>query len=167
MNKEVMKKYIKKVWPLGLTNIILITCLIVLNVITLTMLDNVAEQFFGSTPDYLVGSTKGEDVEYVKSSFNSVEELYQYEMDKCAEIAQDGITLLKNDDNLLPLSTTTTFSLFSHSSVDLISGGSGSGSGSFELTADLKEGLENAGFNVNEKLQVKLILFCNISFFPP
>ena len=147
-----MKKYIKKVWSLGLTNIILIVFTIVLNVITLTMLDNVAEQFFGSTPDYLIGSDKGQNVEYVKSSFDSVEELYQYEKDKCAEIAQDGLTLLKNDDNLLPLSTDTTFSLFSHSSVDLISGGSGSGSGSFELTADLKEGLENAGFKVNEKL---------------
>lgn len=147
-----MKKYIKKVWPLGLTNIILIIFMIVLNVITLTMLDNVAEQFFGSTPDYLVGSDRGQDVEYVKSSFDSVEELYQYEKDKCAQIAQDGITLLKNNDNLLPLSTETTFSIFSHSSVDLISGGSGSGSGSFELTADLKEGLENAGFKINQKL---------------
>ena len=147
-----MKRYIKKVWPLGLTNIILIVFMIVLNVITLTMLDNVAEQFFGSTPDYLVGSDKGQNVEYVKSSFDSVEDLYQYEMEKCAEIAQDGITLLKNDDDLLPLSTDTTLSLFSHSSVDLISGGSGSGSGSFELTADLKEGLENAGFKINETL---------------
>ena len=147
-----MKKYIKKVWPLGLTNLLLITFMIVLNVITLTMLDNVAEQFFGSTPTYLVGSTKGQDVEYVKSSFNSVEELYQYEKDKCAEIAQDGIVLLQNNDNLLPLSTNTTLSLFSYSSIDLVSGGSGSGSGSFELTADLKEGLENAGFKVNESL---------------
>ena len=147
-----MKKYFKRVWRYGVTNIVLSVFLLVLNVITLTMLDNVAEQFFGSTPTYLIGSDKGQDVEYVKSSFDSVEELYQYEMDKCAEIAQDGITLLKNDDNLLPLSTDTTLSLFSHSSVDLISGGSGSGSGSFELTADLKQGLENSGFKVNQKL---------------
>lgn len=147
-----MKKYIKKVWRLGLLELFLVVFMIVLNVVTLTMLDNVAEQFFGSTPTMLVGDTKGLDVEYVKSSFDSVEDLYQYEQDKCAEIAQDGITLLKNEDNLLPLSAGTTFSLFSHSSVDLISGGSGSGSGSFELTADLKEGLENSGFKVNEKL---------------
>ena len=147
-----MKKYIKKIWPLGLTNIILIVFMLVLNIVTLTMLDNVAEQFFGSTPSYLLGSTQGQNVNYVESSFDSVEELYQYEMDKCAEIAQDGLTLLKNDDNLLPLSTDTTLSLFSHSSVDLISGGSGSGSGSFELTANLKEGLENSGFKVNQKL---------------
>ena len=147
-----MKRYVKKVWPLGLVNLILTVFMIVLNVVTLTMLDNVAEQFFGSTPTYLRGDNKGQDVNYVKSSFDSVEELYQYEMDKCAEIAQDGLTLLKNDGNLLPLNEGVTLSLFSHSSVDLISGGSGSGSGSFELTANLKEGLENSGFKVNEKL---------------
>ena len=39
--------------------------------------DNVAEQFFGSTPTYLRGDTKGQDVNYVKSPFDSVEELYQ------------------------------------------------------------------------------------------
>ena len=147
-----MKKYFKKIWLVGSIELFLVIFLIVANIIVPTMLDNVAEQFFGSTPDYLVGNTKGLDVEYAKSSFDSVEELYAYEKAKCAEIAQDGITLLKNDNNVLPLSTSTTLSLFSHSSVDLISGGSGSGSGSFELTADLKEGLENAGFKVNEKL---------------
>ena len=58
---------------------------------------------------------------------------------------------MENKD-LLPLSKGTKLSLFSHSSVDLVSGGSGSGSGSFELTKDLKEGLENAGLKVNEDL---------------
>ena len=60
--------------------------------------------------------------------------------------------LTSSSFNLLPLSTDTTLSLFSYSSIDLISGGSGSGSGSFELTADLKEGLINAGFEINNEL---------------
>lgn len=45
-----MKKYVKKVWPLGLTNIILIVFVIVLNVLALTSLDNIFEQFFGYSP---------------------------------------------------------------------------------------------------------------------
>ena len=147
-----MKKYVKKVWPLGLTNLILIVFVIVLNVLALTSLDNIFEQFFGYSPSYLVGDNQGQNVEYIKSSFDNVNELYKYEEDKCAEIAQDGITLLKNDNNLLPLEKGTTFSIFSKSSVDLVSGGSGSGSGSFELTADLKEGLEATGFKVNQQL---------------
>ena len=147
-----MKKYIKKNWPLGLTNLILIVFVIVLTVLALTSLDNIFEQFFGYTDHYLVGNTGDYDVNYVESKFDSVEELYAYEEAKCAEIAQDGIVLLKNDNNLLPLNNDTTLSLFSVSSVNLVSGGSGSGSGSFELTADLKEGLESTGFKVNQKL---------------
>lgn len=146
------KKYVKKNWPIGLINLVLIVFLIVLNILSLTSLDNVFEQYFGYSDHYLVGDTHDLDVEYFKSNFNSVEELYEYEENKVAEITQDGIVLLKNDDNLLPLDTNNTLSIFSVSSVNLVSGGSGSGSGSFELTADLKEGLEASGYKVNQKL---------------
>ena len=147
-----LKKYVKKNWPIGLINLVLIVFLIVLNILSLTSLDNVFEQYFGYSDHYLVGDTHDLDVEYFKSNFNSVEELYEYEENKVAEITQDGIVLLKNDDNLLPLDTNNTLSIFSVSSVNLVSGGSGSGSGSFELTADLKEGLEASGYKINQKL---------------
>lgn len=122
-----------------------------LNVLSLNKFDNIFEQYFGKTADTTRGDTKGADVDYVKSDFDSPSALYEYEEDLVAEIAQEGATLLKNE-GLLPLAQGTTLSLFSHSSVDLVSGGSGSGSGSFELTADLKEGLEGAGLKVNETL---------------
>ena len=147
-----MKKYVKKNWPLGLTNLVLIVFVIVLNILAFTSFDNIFEQFFGYSDHYLVGNTEDYNVNYVESKFNSVEELYAYEEAKCAEIAQAGIVLLKNDNTLLPLNSGTTLSLFSVSSTNLVSGGSGSGSGSFELTADLKEGLEATGFKVNQKL---------------
>ena len=86
-----MKKYIKKNWPLGLTNLILIVFVIVLTVLALTSLDNIFEQFFGYTDHYLVGNTGDYDVNYVESKFDSVEELYAYEEAKCAEIAQDEL----------------------------------------------------------------------------
>lgn len=124
---------------------------VVFNTLSLTKFDNIFEKFFGATPSSLKGDTLGADVEYYKSDFNSPSELYAYEEKKVAEIAQGGITLLEND-GLLPLEKNTKLSIFSHSSVDLVSGGSGSGSGSFELTKDLKEGLENAGLRVNEEL---------------
>ena len=124
---------------------------IVFNVLALTSYDNVLTQFFGKGESGTRGETYGADVEYVKSDFGSAAELYAYEEKLCAEIAQDGATLLKND-GLLPLAAGRQLDLYSHSSVNLVSGGSGSGSGSFELTADLKTGLENAGFTVNDKL---------------
>ena len=112
-----MNKYFKKVWKLATLDMGLVAFTALANILVLNVFDNVAEQFFGSTPDYLIGSDKGQNVEYVKSSFDSVEELYQYEKDKCAEIAQDGLTLLKNDDNLLPLSTDTTFLIVSTNNI--------------------------------------------------
>ena len=124
---------------------------VALNALALTKFDNIFEKFFGKSPASLTGDTMGADVEYVKSDFNSPSELYAYEESKVAEIVQEGIVLLKND-GVLPLDKGTTLSVFSHSSVDLVSGGSGSGSGSFELTKNLKEGLEGAGLKVNDKL---------------
>ena len=125
---------------------------LLLNILALTKFDNIFEKFFGAKPSSLRGETLGADVQYYKSDFSSPSELYAYEEQKVAEIVQEGIALLKND-NLLPLQKdSVTLSIFSHSSVDLVSGGSGSGSGSFELTKDLKEGLENAGIAVNETL---------------
>ena len=130
---------------------LLLAFTVVLNVLSLTKFDNIFEKFFGATQSSLQGETYGADVEYVKSDFSSASELYAYEEKKVAEIVQEGVTLLKND-GVLPLEKGKTLSIFSHSSVDLVSGGSGSGSGSFELTKDLKEGLENAGLVVNPTL---------------
>ncbi len=130
---------------------ILVVFTIVLNTLALTKFDNIFEKFFGKTESYTKGDTFGADVEYVKSDFNSPSELYAYEEAKVAQIAQEGITLLEND-GILPLAEGTKLSVFSHSSVDLVSGGSGSGSGSFELTKNLKEGLNNAGLLINEDL---------------
>jgi len=130
---------------------VLLVFTVTLNALALTKFDNIFEKFFGKSPASLTGDTMGADVDYVKSDFKSPSELYAYEESKVAEIAQEGIVLLEND-GLLPLDKGTTLSIFSHSSVDLVSGGSGSGSGSFELTKNLKEGLEGAGLKVNDKL---------------
>lgn len=130
---------------------VLLVFSVALNALALTKFDNIFEKFFGKSPASLAGDTMGADVEYVKSDFNSPSELYAYEESKVAEIVQEGIVLLEND-GILPLDKGTTLSVFSHSSVDLVSGGSGSGSGSFELTKNLREGLEGAGLKVNDSL---------------
>ena len=129
---------------------VLLGATIAINTIALSY-DNILTQALKAMPSSIVGETHGADVNYVKSAFNSAKELYEYEEDLCAEIAQEGATVLKND-GLLPLAGNEQIDLYGHSSVDLVSGGSGSGSGSFELTADLKTGLEAAGFTVNEAL---------------
>ena len=147
----------KKIKNLGIIIIsvgmaLILAFTLTVNILALGMFDNLFEQFIGKTDDTLRGDTLGADVQYIKSAFSSPKELYEFEEGVCAEIAQEGITLLKNEDSTLPLKKGTTLSLFSHSSVDLVSGGSGSGSGSFELTKNLREGLEHAGLKVNDRL---------------
>ena len=146
-----MNKQKKSVIGISAGMAVLLIFSIALNVLSLTKFDNIFEKFFGSSPSGVRGETYGADVDYYKSDFSSASELYAYEEKKVAEIAEEGITLLENN-GILPLDLGTKLSIFSHSSVDLVSGGSGSGSGSFELTKDLKEGLEGAGLVVNEAL---------------
>ena len=146
-----MKQKGKGIKGLAIGMVVLFVFTILLNVLSIAKFDNIFEKFFGSTPSSVRGKTHGADVGYYKSDFNSASELYAYEEKKVASIAEEGITLLEND-GVLPLKKGTKLSIFSHSSVDLVSGGSGSGSGSFELTKNLKEGLENAGLVVNETL---------------
>ena len=143
------RKPIRVVWQVVIALVLAAT--LVVNYLALGQFDNILEQFFGKMPDYYTGDTLGADTQYVKSSYSSPAELYAAETKLVAEIAQEGVTLLKND-GLLPLAKGTTLSLFSHSSVDLVSGGSGSGSGSFELTKNLRDGLTAAGLRVNETL---------------
>ncbi|UTR15288.1 glycoside hydrolase family 3 C-terminal domain-containing protein [Salipaludibacillus sp. LMS25] len=68
------------------------------------------------------------------------------------QVAQEGIVLLEND-GLLPLDETTNVNLFGWASSNPLYGGSGSG-GINDLfpIVSLSEGLDNAGFNVNEEL---------------
>lgn len=126
---------------------------VILNYLSLTTFDTLFRQFFKTAEDKVTSSESAGpvNVTYYESDFDSAADLYDYEERLVAEMAMEGATLLEND-GLLPLAKGTELSLFSHSSVDLVSGGSGSGSGSFELTADLKTGLEAAGLKVNETL---------------
>lgn len=130
---------------------VLLCVTVVGDILSLGVYDAVFTRWLGATAATRMGDELGADTQYVKSDFDSAAELYAYEEKLCATVAQDGATLLKNN-GLLPLSSGVQLDLYSVSSVDPVSGGSGSGSGSFELTVDLKTGLEHAGFKVNTAL---------------
>ena len=69
------------------------------------------------------------------------------------DIADEGIVLLKNDDNLLPMTDNKNLNVFGWASTNPVYGGTGSGalSDSYEI-ANLTTGLENAGFTLNTEL---------------
>lgn len=91
--------------------------------------------------------------EYNKFRYSSVKELDEYERELVRRIGQEGYVLLKNDttgNKGLPLAAKSKVSLVSHSSVDILAGGTGSGTGSLDV--NLKQAFEEEGFEVNKQL---------------
>ncbi len=72
------------------------------------------------------------------------------------QVQREGTTILWNADSAgkrgLPLAAGTTVSLFSHSSVDFVYSGMGSGNSVTKGSSNLKKAFENAGLTVNDTL---------------
>ena len=119
----------------------------------------VANHYTTTVNNYLGAATykiiKGEstgDTEYFKSDFASDEERAAYEEALCAQVEAEGAALLKNDNAALPLASGAKVSLFGHGSVDLMYGGTGSGSVDTSKAPSFKQALESQGITVNETL---------------
>ena len=104
-----------------------------------------------STYKIIKGNTT-EDTEYFKAGFASDKEREAYEAELCATVEAEGAALLKNDNAALPLAGSAKVSLFGHGSVDLMYGGTGSGSVDTSKAPNLKEALEAQGIQVNQTL---------------
>ena len=71
----------------------------------------------------------------------------------CEDIAEEGIVLLENENDVLPLKSGAKLNVFGWSSTNPVYGGTGSGSLSDAYpTVSLLEGLTNAGFEINQDL---------------
>lgn len=97
-------------------------------------------------------SDHGEDTEYFKSEWDSAEDFDNYQREICEQVEAEGAVLLMNENDALPLSGGSNVSCFSHSAVDVIYGGTGSGSVDTSTAPTLKDALSGAGLNVNETL---------------
>ena len=69
------------------------------------------------------------------------------------QVAEEGIVLLKNENNALPMQSGAKISVFGKNSVNLVFGGSGSGGGDTSASKTLYESLEAAGFQTNPALK--------------
>ena len=66
--------------------------------------------------------------------------------------AAESMVLLRNEGNTLPLASGLKVALFGISSLDFVAGGTGSGNVNKAYVVNMKEGLENAGFKVDQNL---------------
>lgn len=89
---------------------------------------------------------------YFTSDYDSTEEAVKAGEELNKEIYGEGVTLLKNEDDALPLGDGARISLFGKNSVSLINGGSGSGEGGGGAVVSLTQALQDEGFKVNPAL---------------
>lgn len=68
------------------------------------------------------------------------------------KIAEEGIILLKNRKDALPVSKDDNIALFGVTSYDFIAGGTGSGDVHRPYVIDLRQGLDNEGLTLNEEV---------------
>ena len=86
------------------------------------------------------------------SDFASKDALADYDKRMGIAVEAEGATLLKNDNNALPLAEGAKVSLFARGSVDLVYGGTGSGAVDTSSAPTLKDALTDYGIEVNGTL---------------
>lgn len=99
-----------------------------------------------------VVSVDGENSEYFVSDFNNEEDRLSHLQEISKKIEEEGIVLLKNENDVLPLNSKSKISVFSQNSVDPVFGGGGAGSVDSTKAVNLKTALLEAGFEINETL---------------
>ena len=100
--------------------------------------------------DYTVQNAAGEP--RYASAYESADEQHDAAAALAREIEAEGIVLLANQDDALPLSKGAKVSVFGQDSVDFVYGGAGSGSIDASEAHTLREALEQAGLEVNPVL---------------
>lgn len=104
-----------------------------------------------------VSSSEDADTLYYKSKFESIADLKEAANKVVADVTAEGAVLLKNavisdGGKALPLTDGCKINLYSMSSVNYIYQGGGSSLAKRAENISLKDGLEAAGFDVNEEL---------------
>lgn len=105
-------------------------------------------------PTYKIVKGEGNtDTDYYPDEWEGYNDWFErYEQDLCERVEGEGAVLLKNEKKALPLKPNSKVSFFSHSSVDLVYSGTGSGSVDTSTAPTLRKAFESRGFEVNGKL---------------
>jgi len=108
----------------------------------------------GHTTSETVNVDESGASDYYTSAYDSYDALYAYEVELTKQIEAEGLVLLENEDNALPLASGANVSLFSLFSVNFRYGAGAGSSGAIDSSKapTMKEAFEAAGFNVNDAL---------------
>ncbi len=110
-----------------------------------------ASQLGGGTYEVInPDGTEDWDSQYYTSEFASLEDVDAAAREAVREIAAEGIVLAKNDGAALPLAPGANVTMLGRSAADPVFGGAGSGSVDTSTAITARQGLEDAGFTINE-----------------
>lgn len=129
-----------------------VTVLIVVANVGLNMASGWVGSQFG-TGTYTVSNApeaEGWDSEYYTADFDTADDAEASAKDLIAQIGSEGMVLAKNQDAALPLSPGAKVTMLGRAAADPIYGGSGSGSIDVTKAITARQGLEDAGFQVND-----------------
>lgn len=112
---------------------------------------NLISVYFNQSNQKIV-SSDDENTTYFTSDFTNEEEKLAYLQRLGQKIEEEGIVLLQNKGNVLPLANGAKISVFGQDAVDPIYGGGGAGSVDASKAVNLRKGLEAAGFDLNTTL---------------
>ena len=146
MIKKLFKKTGIKVWAISAAALVGLSVAVPLT--AKFAFSNLLDTVFGS-PDPIF--KEGEESAYVGKFSNKTQSL-EYANEVNQRINEEGMVLLKNKNNALPLKEGNKISIFGKNSVNMAIGGSGSGAASGKAVS-IYESLESAGFKTNPKLQ--------------
>ena len=146
------KKLLKKsVIAWGISTLVLAGVLVTANVLATQSFDSLLNQVFGGKRAIL---EEGDDKIDFGQEFETKEEAYNNGNKVTEEICEEGMILLKNENNALPLKANAKVSVFGKNSVNLVYGGSGSAAPDKSgVRRTIFESLEEAGIAYNPTLK--------------
>lgn len=130
--------------------VVLVVAVIIGNVYANRYSDLISVYF--NQPTSRVESAEDETTEHFTSDYSSDEERQAALEELGTDVTREGATLLKNDNDALPLDSGARISVFGQDSVDPVYGGGGAGSIDTTDVDTLMDSLTSAGFDVNPTL---------------
>jgi beta-glucosidase len=120
----------------------------------------VASQFGSGTYEFTNAEASADwDTEYYSSDFASTDDVDAAAKALVEEISGAGIVLAKNEATALPLAAGAKVTMLGRAAADPVYGGAGSGSVDTTTAINARQGLENAGFEVNDAVYTAIESF--------
>lgn len=142
-----------KAWVI-VTPILLVLMIVVISLSTgVGLFYGTINLVFGGERIDMSRATYAKGAPYYESSFETKKEVSAHNTELVEEIAAQGIVLLKNTDDTLPLKKKPKISVFGKNSVNMVYGGSGSGGRDASSAVNLYKALENAEIEYNPTLK--------------